>query len=91
MRFEFLIYYLIIINIIGVIINCIDKHKAKHNKWRIKEATLWIIAILGGAPFTYITMKAIRHKTKHTSFMIGMPLLSVIQIAAIIYLYIQIH
>ncbi|MGN0524673.1 DUF1294 domain-containing protein, partial [Eubacterium sp.] len=40
MRFDILTIYLTVINIIGVLINIIDKYKAKHNKWRIKEATL---------------------------------------------------
>lgn len=91
MKFDYLIYYLIVINVIGVIINCLDKYKAKHNKWRIKEATLWIIGLIGGAPLSYLTMKTIRHKTKHKSFMIGMPILAIMQISGLIYLYITTH
>ena len=87
MRFDFIAAYFIFINIIGAVINCIDKYRAKHNRWRIKEATLWIIGLLGGAPLSYLTMKTIRHKTKHKSFMIGMPILAIIEIAAFIYLY----
>ena len=78
--------YLLFINLTGAFVNIADKYKAKKNKWRGKENTLWLIAVLGGAPLSYITIKSIRHKTKHKSFMIGMPLLSVIQIALIIYL-----
>ena len=84
MRFEYIIYYFIAINLIGVIVNCLDKYKAKHNKWRIKEATLWIIGFLGGALGSYITMKIIRHKTKHKDFMIGMPILIILNIIVII-------
>ena len=87
MRFEYICAYFIAINVIGILVNCIDKYRAKHNKWRIKEATLWIAGLLGGAPLSYLTMKLIRHKTKHKSFMIGMPLLAIIDIAGIIYLY----
>lgn len=83
------IAYFIAINVLGIIINCADKFKAKHGKWRIKEQTLWIVGLLGGAPFSYITMKTIRHKTKHKSFMIFMPILSVIQICIILYLLIK--
>ena len=91
MKFEFIAAYFIAINLTGIFINCIDKYKAKHNKWRIKEATLWIIGPLGGAPLSYLTMKLIRHKTKHKGFMIGMPLLAIIDIAGLIYLFTVTH
>ncbi|MBQ9532170.1 MAG: DUF1294 domain-containing protein [Eubacterium sp.] len=84
MKFNYVIYYFLAINLLGVIVNCLDKYKAKHNKWRIKEATLWIIGLLGGAPCSYATMKIIRHKTKHKSFMIGMPILIVLNIIVLI-------
>ena len=89
MRFSYILIYLAVINVIGSIVNIADKSKAKRGKWRISEATLWGIGFFGGAPLSYITMKAIRHKTKHISFMVGMPLLSVIQIAALILIYIK--
>lgn len=77
---KYIILYLVAINLIGSIINIVDKQKAKHNKWRIPEATLWTICILGGSIGSYITMKVIRHKTKHKTFMIGIPLIIVLQI-----------
>lgn len=77
---KYIVYYLILINIIGALVNIADKQKAKHNKWRIPEATLWLICILGGSIGSYITMKAIRHKTKHKSFMIGIPIIILLQI-----------
>lgn len=89
MMYKYILIYFSLINLTGVLINCIDKIKAKHNKWRIRESTLWIIGIIGGATGTYITMKAVRHKTKHRSFMIGMPILMVIQLALLIFLYLQ--
>lgn len=89
MRFNIILFYFITINIVASLINIIDKRRAMKDKWRIKEKTLWTIAILGGAPLSYITMKTIRHKTKHKSFMIGMPALVIIDITLIIYLYIN--
>lgn len=86
MNTKIVLVYFAIINLIGLVINITDKIKAKHNKWRIKESTLWLVAIIGGAPLSYLTMKAIRHKTKHKSFMIGFPILSIIDIALLIYL-----
>lgn len=65
---KFLIVYLLIINIIGIYIMYSDKEKAKHGQFRIREATLWRVAFLGGAIGTTIGMKWFHHKTKHTSF-----------------------
>lgn len=86
MKYKIIIIYLIAINIIGIIVNIADKQKAKHGKWRIPEATLWTIALLGGSVRSYATMKAIRHKTKHKSFMIGFPLIISFQCAIITFL-----
>jgi len=87
LKLEYLIYYFAFINLVGIIVNIADKIKAKHNKWRIRESTLWIIGILGGATGSYITMLLIRHKTKHKSFMLGMPVLALLNIAMLIYLF----
>ena len=84
MTVKLLIVYFLTINLIGVIVNIADKRKAQKNRWRIKESTLWLIGLLGGAAGSYVIMKIIRHKTKHTGFMIGMPVLAVLQIAALI-------
>lgn len=86
--YKYILIYLVIINLLGAFVNIIDKQKAKHKKWRIPEATLWLFGILGGSFGSYITMKAIRHKTKHKAFMIGMPLLTVIQTAILIYFFV---
>lgn len=86
MKYKIIIIYLIAINIIGIIVNIWDKQKAKHGKWRIPEATLWAIALLGGSVGSYATMKTIRHKTKHKSFMIGFPLIIVFQFAIITFI-----
>lgn len=85
--FKYVLIYFAIVNIIGMMLNIVDKNRAVNNKWRIPEKTLWLFAIIGGAPLSYITMKIIRHKTKHKSFMIGFLLLSIIQIALLIYLF----
>lgn len=86
MNIKIALIYFVVINLLGAIINIEDKIKAKHNNWRIKESTLWIIAILGGAPLSYITMRIIRHKTLHKSFMIVFPMLAIVDIGIFIYL-----
>lgn len=57
----------------------IDKLKARAGKWRIPERTLFLLAAMGGM----LGMLAFRHKTKHSSFVIGMPLLLLLNISCI--------
>ena len=62
----------------------IDKIKAKKKRWRIPEATLFLVAAVGGSIGSLIGMYAFRHKTKHMSFVAGMPLILAVQIVACI-------
>lgn len=71
--------YLAVINLAAVIITIYDKIRAVRHKWRIKEFTLMTIAVLGGSVCMYITMQLIRHKTKKLKFMLGIPVIIVIQ------------
>lgn len=80
--------YLCAINIIAIIVCAADKIKAQLNKWRISEKTLLAISAIGGALGMYITMLIIRHKTKHKTFMIGLPFLILVHVVAIL-LYLQ--
>lgn len=75
-----LIAYFAIISLVAVIVTIADKEKAKKGKWRIRESTLFIISALGGSVAMLITMKKIRHKTQHKSFMIGIPAIIVGQV-----------
>ncbi len=79
----FIIYFLVI-SLITAIVTAIDKHKAKKGAFRISEATLFLLAVIGGSLSEYLTMRAIRHKTLHKRFMIGLPLIMLLQLAAII-------
>lgn len=74
------IYYLILINIIAFITVYIDKQKAINHQWRIKESTLFLLSILGGSLGTLLGMYTFHHKTKHTKFTLGIPLIIIIQI-----------
>lgn len=76
----FLLFYLVVINLISIIVTISDKNRSKKNKWRVKEKTLFTLAILGGSVSMYITMRIIRHKTKHLSFMLGIPAIIVLQL-----------
>lgn len=75
---DYLPYYMIVINLVGLYLMFIDKNRAIKRKYRISEKTLWFIAFIGGAIGETIGMYSFRHKTKHASFKWGLPLLSII-------------
>ena len=72
--------YLIVINITGLLLMGIDKRKARKNLWRIPEKTFFIVSLIGGSIGTWAGMYVFRHKTKHWYFVIGMPLILILQI-----------
>lgn len=76
--------YLIILNIIGFAIMGIDKYKAKKRAFRIPEATLFIVAIIGGSIGSILGMYAFRHKTRHWYFVYGMPFILAMQVLLVI-------
>ena len=75
-----LLIYLLIINAAGFLLMLIDKRKAKKNRWRIPEATLFFVAVVGGSIGSLLGMYAFRHKTKHIKFVVGMPLILALQV-----------
>ena len=83
---KYFLLYLLLINAVGFALMLIDKWKARHNRWRIKEATLMTVAALGGSVGSLLGMYTVRHKTKHLKFTVGIPLILVAQIALAIYL-----
>ena len=78
-----LFYYLIVINVVTFLVYGIDKWKAKQSKWRISEATLLLLAIIGGSVGAWLGMKTWHHKTMHKKFKYGLPLILLAQIALI--------
>lgn len=83
---ELFIPYLLIINAAAFLLMLIDKRRAQKNKWRIPEKSLFLSAILGGSIGALAGMYTFRHKTKHLSFVIGMPTILAAQILLIIWL-----
>ena len=75
-----MIYYLIIINVLSFIIMGIDKHNAINNKYRVSEKSLFILSIFGGAIGTLIAMFIFRHKIRKKAFIIGIPLIIIIEL-----------
>lgn len=86
---ELFIYYILAINVVTFIVYGIDKYKAKKNLWRIPEATLLLLAALGGSVGAWLGMGIWRHKTKHLKFIIGIPLILLLQFTALCYIYMK--
>lgn len=84
---KYFLLYLLIINAASFLLMLIDKQKARKKQWRIPERTLFLSAILGGSIGTLGGMYAIRHKTKHLSFTLGIPVILMVQIAIFIYIF----
>lgn len=89
--FLFLLIYFIGISLAAATVTVLDKYKAKKGRWRIPEATLFILAILGGSVSEYTVMRLIRHKTKHKRFMIGLPVIILLQLILIFFILSQIN
>lgn len=86
---SYLAYYLLAINVVTFIVYGIDKYKVKKAKWRIPEATLLLLAVLGGSIGAWMGMKVWHHKTMHKKFKYGIPAILLIQIALMTYLHVN--
>ena len=84
-----ILIYLLIINLISFIAMYIDKKRAKWGKWRIKESTLFMLALIGGSIGGIAGMYTFRHKTKKSRFVVGFPAVLIIQIIAVIIILIE--
>ena len=81
---HFLLIYIAAISLVSIVVTVYDKIAAKKlPKHRTREATLLILSALGGSVAMFITMNIIRHKTKHVKFMLGIPLIILVQVAAV--------
>ena len=72
--------------LIAFVLMGVDKWRAVHESWRIPEKTLFLSAALGGSLGALAGMYLFRHKTKHRSFTVGMPLILLLQIALALFL-----
>lgn len=77
--------YIIGINVLTFLIYGADKWKARRNKWRIPEDTLIWLAIVGGSIGALLGMYLFRHKTHHKKFLIGIPVILLIQVFLLLY------
>ena len=83
---EEIICYLLAVNITTFLVYGIDKYKAKKERWRISEATLLLMAVIGGSIGAWVGMRIWHHKTMHKKFKYGIPVIIIFQVALAVYL-----
>ena len=67
----------------------VDKRRARKGRWRVRERTLFWLALLGGACGGTLGMFLFHHKTRHWSFRLLFPILAAAQLLGAAYLSIQ--
>lgn len=72
--------YLLAINVVTFFVYGIDKWKARHKRWRVSEAALLVLALLGGSVGAWLGMYVWHHKTQHKKFKYGVPLILLAQV-----------
>lgn len=77
---KFLLIYFCLISMAAVIVTIHDKRAAIRHRRRVPERTLLLLSTLGGSAAMYLTMQCIRHKTKHAKFMVGIPVIILLQV-----------
>ncbi len=82
-----IIYYLLTINLLTFVTYGIDKYKARHKHWRVREASLLLLAALGGSPAALLAMHLFRHKTQHNKFRYGVPAILISQVLLVVLAY----
>jgi len=84
---KYLIVYIILISLVSLVVMGADKARSKKKgRRRVPEAVLFTLAVFGGSPGVWAGMYLFRHKTKHASFFIGVPVIILVQ-AALLYLF----
>lgn len=87
---KWMIGYVVLVNLVTFLIYGLDKWKAKRDGWRIPEKTLLGLAAVGGSVGAFAGMQVFRHKTKHMKFVIGVPVIFLLQIGLIWFLCIRV-
>ena len=84
------IVYPFVINLLAFSLMGADKTNARKGKRRIPEAALFLSALAGGSLGAVVGIHFFRHKTKHWYFVVGMPLILIIQWALMVWIGIEI-
>ena len=80
---KILLIYLVALNVLTFFVYGIDKRKARHSRWRISEAALLALAVIGGSVGAWLGMQVWHHKTLHKKFRYGVPLIFLAQVAVV--------
>ena len=75
--------YLVCINLAAFVLMGLDKRRARYRQWRIPEKLLFLAALLGGSAGAWAGMYVFRHKTRHWYFVVGMPVILLVQLLLI--------
>lgn len=86
---RYLLICLAAVNVAAFAAMGIDKARAKAGAWRIPEATLFLLAVLGGSVGGILGMQMFRHKTRHKTFTVGFPAILVCQLALVAYILLK--
>ncbi|WP_034750882.1 DUF1294 domain-containing protein [Halalkalibacter wakoensis] len=81
-----MLLYVIFVNLLSFVIMGLDKSRAKQRKRRVPERLLFLLALLGGSIGVYMGMKRFRHKTKHYSFSVGVPIIIFAQLGILVFI-----
>lgn len=84
-----LLLWLIFTNVLALFLFGLDKHRARHRQWRIPEAVLFLVALLGGSLGAVIGMDLFRHKTRYPRFHRGLPILFFLHLIFCLYIFNQ--
>lgn len=82
-------WYLVILNVVTILIYGWDKVCAMRQWWRVPELTLLLLAVVGGSIGAMIAVQVFHHKTLHWKFKYGLPLILILQVAGLMYLFWQ--
>ena len=80
MGYQVLTAYLVLVNAATLVLMLVDKQKARRSAWRIPEATLMGVALIGGSLGAIAGMYLFHHKTRHLKFTLGLPLILAVQV-----------
>lgn len=86
---NFLFFYLIAINVFTFSLMGVDKNLARNRQWRVSERALFLGSLLGGSAGTWLGMYLFRHKTRKKRFVIGIPVILLIQSAILLWLLLK--
>ena len=82
---KYILWYLLTVNAAAFLLMLADKRRAQKNRWRIRESTLILSAVLGGSIGALAGMYTFRHKTRHPKFTVGIPAILMAQVLLAVY------